>query len=166
LALRWSDVDANSVRIGRSLEQTKAGLRFKDPKTRHGRRTISLPPSAARELEQHRRQQLELRLRLGMGRPERDALVFCNYDGSPIKPNNLSVTWNREIRRIDGVAPVTFHSLRHCHASALIRDGIDVVSVSKRLGHSSPVITLKVYAHLFGGGYEDRAAEAIERMLR
>jgi integrase len=101
-----------------------------------------------------------------MGRPERDALVFCNYDGSPIKPNNLSVTWNREIRRIDGVAPVTFHSLRHCHASALIRDGIDVVSVSKRLGHSSPVITLKVYAHLFGGGYEDRAAEAIERMLR
>jgi integrase len=166
LALRWSDVDANSVRIGRSLEQTKAGLRFKDPKTRHGRRTISLPPSAARELEQHRRQQLELRLRLGMGRPERDALVFCNYDGSPIKPNNLSVTWNREIRRIDGVAPVTFHSLRHCHASALIRDGIDVVSVSKRLGHSSPVITLKVYAHLFGGGSEDRAAEAIERMLR
>jgi integrase len=118
------------------------------------------------ELEQYRRQQLELRLRLGMGKPEPDALVFCNDDGSPIKPNNLSVTWNREIRRIDGVPPVTFHSLRHCHASALIKDGIDVVSVSKRLGHSSPVITLKVYAHLFGDGSEERAAEAIERMLR
>jgi len=61
---------------------------------------------------------------------------------------------------------VTFHNLRHCHASALIKDGIDVVSVSKRLGHSSPVITLKVYAHLFGDGSEDRVAEAIERMLR
>jgi len=61
---------------------------------------------------------------------------------------------------------VTFHILRHCHASALIKDGIDVVSVSKRLGHSSPVITLKVYAHLFGDGSEDRVAEAIERMLR
>jgi len=61
---------------------------------------------------------------------------------------------------------VTFHSLRHCHASALIKDGIDVVSVGKRLGHSSPVITLKVYAHLFGDGSEDRVAEAIERMLR
>jgi integrase len=47
-----------------------------------------------------------------------------------------------------------------------IKDGIDVVSVSKRLGHSSPVITLKVYAHLFGDGSEERAAEAIERMLR
>jgi integrase len=166
LALRWSDVDADSIRIERSLEQTKAGLRFKDPKTRHGRRSISLPPSAVRELEQYRRQQLEVRLRLGMGKPEPDALVFCNHDGSPLKPNNLSVAWNREIRRIDGVPPVTFHSLRHCHASALIKDGIDVVSVSKRLGHSSPVITLKVYAHLFGDGSQDRAAEAIERMLR
>ena len=105
LALRWSDVDANSIRIERSLEQTKAGLRFKDPKTRHGRRSISLPPSAVRELEQYRRQQLEVRLRLGMGKPEPDALVFCNHDGSPLKPNNLSVAWNREIRRIDGYRP-------------------------------------------------------------
>jgi integrase len=60
---------------------------------------------------------------------------------------------------------VRFHS-RHCHTSALIKDGIDVVSVGKRLGHSSPVITLNVYAHLFGDGSEERAAEAIERMLR
>ena len=101
-----------------------------------------------------------------MGQAE-PGLVFCNDDGSPIKPNNLSVAWNREIRApFDGVPPVTFHSLRHCHTSALIKEGIDVVSVSKRLGHSSPVITLKVYAHLFGDGSEDRAAEAIERMLR
>jgi integrase len=101
-----------------------------------------------------------------MGKPEADALIFCNYDGSAIKPNSLSVMWNREIRRIQGIPPVTFHSLRHCHASALIRDGVDVASVSKRLGHSSPVITLKVYAHLFGDGSEDKAAEAIERILR
>jgi integrase len=77
----------------------------------------------------------------------------------------LSVMWNREIRRIKGVPNITFHALRHTHASALIAGKLDVVSVSRRLGHSSPVITLKVYAHLFGDGADIDAANAIERML-
>jgi integrase len=48
LALRWSDVDLGtaSLRVERSLVETKAGLRFKSPKTKHGRRTITLPASA------------------------------------------------------------------------------------------------------------------------
>jgi integrase len=91
--------------------------------------------------------------------------MFCDENGSTLRPNKVSVQWNRAIRRIAGEPPVTFHSLRHCHASALIKAGIDVVSVSRRLGHSSPVITLKVYAHLFGDGSQDKAAEAIERMM-
>jgi integrase len=143
LALRWCDIDGATMTIGRSLEQTKSGLRFKEPKSRHGKRKISLPPSAIATLGEYRRQQLERRMKLGMGRADAGGLVFCNDDGSPIRPNNLSVMWNREIRRIPGVPPVTFHSMRHCHASALIKGGIDVVSVSRRLGHSSPVITLK-----------------------
>jgi integrase len=56
--------------------------------------------------------------------------------------------------------------MRHCHASALIKAGLDVVSVSRRLGHSSPVITLKVYAHLFGDSGDGAAAEAIDRMMK
>jgi integrase len=47
----------------------------------------------------------------------------------------------------------------------LIVGKLDVVSVSRRLGHSSPVITLKVYAHLFGDGADTDAAMAIERMM-
>jgi integrase len=166
LSLRWRDLDGATLMVERSLEQTKGSLRFKSPKTKHGRRKIVLPPSAVLDLDQHRRQKLELRMRLGIGKHGADALVFCNDDGSPLRPNQLSVQWNRAIRRIVGVPPVTFHSLRHCHASALIKAGIDVVSVSRRLGHSSPVITLKVYAHLFGDGSQDKAAEAIERMMK
>lgn len=60
---------------------------------------------------------------------------------------------------------VTFHACRHSHASALIAAGIDVVSVSRRLGHSSPVITLGTYAHLFQNT-DTRAAEAIEKVLK
>ena len=76
LALRWQDVnlDEASLKVERSLEQTKGGLRFKSPKTRHSRRTISLPPSAVAMLRDHRKSQLELRMQLGRGKHEPDAL--------------------------------------------------------------------------------------------
>lgn len=61
------------------------------------------------------------------------------------------------------LSPVSFHALRHTHASALIAAGVDVVTVSRRLGHSNPSITLNVYAHLFTP--QDKAASAIEAAL-
>ena len=59
---------------------------------------------------------------------------------------------------------VTFHALRHSHASALIAAGLDVVTVSKRLGHASPALTLGVYSHLFDNK-DDQAAAAIDAVL-
>ena len=164
LALRWQNVDLGSstIKVEQSLEQTKAGLRFKSPKSSYGRRLISLPPSAVAMLFKHRKAQLELRMALGMGKPEPDALVFCDHDGAPLSPNNLSVTWGNAVRRAG--FDVTFHACRHSHASALIAAGIDVVSVSRRLGHSSPVITLGTCAHLVLST-DTRAAEAIEKVL-
>jgi integrase len=143
LALRWCNVelDRSVLKVEHSLEQTKAGLRFKGPKSKHGRRSISLPPSAVAMLNKHRREQLEIRMALGMGKPDADALVFCNHHGEPISPNLLTVVWAQALAR-SGLPKVTFHALRHSHASALISEGIDVVSVARRLGHSSPVITL------------------------
>ena len=55
----------------------------------------------------------------------------------------------------------TFHSLRHAHASTLIAAGLDVLTISRRLGHGSPAITLGVYGHLFKNS-DDRAAEIVE----
>jgi integrase len=54
----------------------------------------------------------------------------------------------------------TLHSLRHTHASTLIASGLDVLTISRRLGHGSPAITLKVYGHLFKT--DDRAAAIME----
>ena len=59
-----------------------------------------------------------------------------------------------------GMSGVTLHSLRHTHASMLIAGGVDVISVSRRLGHSSPKVTLEVYGHLIHGG-DDRAAQIV-----
>ena len=60
---------------------------------------------------------------------------------------------------------VRFHALRHTHASVLIASGLDVLTVSRRLGHGSPVVTLNTYAHLFGKT-DEKAANAIEAALR
>lgn len=73
LALRWGDVDldAGRIQVECSLEQTKAGLRFKEPKTKHGRRSIKIPPSVVAELKAHWTQQQAQRLKLGLGRAGR-----------------------------------------------------------------------------------------------
>jgi integrase len=60
---------------------------------------------------------------------------------------------------------VRFHALRHTHASALIASGIDVVKISKRLGHASRTVTLRIYAHLFNAADED-AAVANDAVMR
>jgi integrase len=58
-------------------------------------------------------------------------------DGTPIGPNYFSIMWSRAVTRT-GLPKVAFHSLRHSHASALIRAKLDVMRVSKQLGHSHP----------------------------
>jgi integrase len=63
-----------------------------------------------------------------------------------------------------GMLEITFHSLRHTHASQLIDAGVDVVTIRKRLGHSSPKITLGVYAHLFSNN-DESAAQTVNEAL-
>lgn len=164
LALRWQDLDLERgrVTVARSLEQTKAGLRFKEPKTKRGRRTITLPASAVADLRTHWREQQEVRLKLGAGKSPPEALVFSDIDGSPRLPQTVSQTW----MKVTAAAKVeaTFHSLRHTHASHLIAAGVDVLTISRRLGHASPTITLEVYGHLMPQA-DDKAAVAIEAAL-
>jgi len=150
--------------VERALEETTVGLRFKAPKTKHGRRIISLPPSAVAVLRVHRLKQLEMRVALGQGKLEPSALIFSTFQAAPLSPDNLSRDWRRAITRLD-LPRVRFHALRHSHASALIASGLDVLTVSRRLGHGSAVVTLNTYAHLFAKTDEE-AADAIEAVLR
>jgi integrase len=144
LALRWSDIGTKELSVGRSLEQTKAGLRFKEPK-RNSRRTVPLPAWAVAEIGAHHKQQLEHRMAIGAGRPE---LVFTGLHGDPIPPNNLSRDWARTLRA-KKLPHHSFHSLRHSNASILlVADRLDVLTVSRRLGHRDASITLRTYAHL------------------
>jgi integrase len=48
-----------------------------------------------------------------------------------------------------GRGRISLHSLRHGYASLLITKPLDVVFVSRQLGHANANVTLAVYAHLF-----------------
>jgi integrase len=162
LALRWSrtDLDRKVIEVREALEHTKAhGIRFKSAKTRAGRRDITLPDILVDALRDHRKSQLEQRMHLGAGRLPDDALLFSDLNGKPLSPNAQSAAWADFAQSI-GMPEVTFHALRHTHASQLIDAGVDIVTISKRLGHAKPDITLRVYAHLFRND-DSKAAAAI-----
>jgi integrase len=157
--LRWGDVDLDSgaIRVQRAVEQTKAGLKVKAPKTRYGRRVIMLPGSVIKALRAHWLEQLESRFALGSGRPGLEDLVFTLPDGSQWGPDYLSRVWRLAMVAL-GLSRVGLHSLRHAHASALISAKVDVLTISRRLGHATPAFTLAVYGHLFAN--TDAAAAA------
>jgi integrase len=120
LALRWSrvDLDGKTISVREALESTTAhGLRFKAPKSKAGRRDTKLPEIVVDALREHRKRQLELRMQLGAGRSPDDALLFSNLEGDPLQPSNVSSDWGELAERI-GVPEVTFHGLRHTHASS------------------------------------------------
>jgi integrase len=163
LGLRWSDInlDRAVVRVERSIEETRSGLRIKDPKTKRGRRNISLAADAVAMLREHRKQQLELRLALGQG--GQPALVFGTIEDEPRSPDNLSRDWRR-VCDAKKLPRVQFHALRHTHVSSLIRAGVDILVISRRLGHAKANTTLDVYGHLIEGS-DAAAAKAIEGIL-
>lgn len=74
-----------------------------------------------------------------------EPFVFGTFRSLPI--TSVQRAFSAAIKK-SGVKPITIHSLRHSHATVLINAGVNIVAVSKRLGHSSINITLKTYAHL------------------
>jgi integrase len=145
LALEWQDIDFQTgmVTISKSLEQTKSGLRIKSTKSGKVRR-FPLPSVALGVLLQHRQNQpLE-----NPNQPNRKnlALVFGSPEGGYYKPDQIS-SRVAGIMAKAGLRGISLHSLRHGHASQLLSEGVPIPTVSKRLGHANPTITLKLYSY-------------------
>lgn len=77
-------------------------------------------------------------------------LVCPSNIGTPMNPINLRRSLYRIIHKA-GVTRVTYHELRHSHASLSVKSGADIKSLSFRLGHSSTRVTLDIYSHLLPG---------------
>ena len=84
-------------------------------------------------------------------------------DGNPLYPDTVSKSF-REAVRETRFAKLDVHGLRHSHASQLIKAGINIKTISARLGHSTIVITLDTYGHLLPG-MDREAAGVIDASL-
>jgi integrase len=159
LALRWRnvDLDRGSVRVVESLEQTKAGLRFKSPKNDKAR-AVTLPAFAVDELRRLKRTQAESLFRLGV-RQIGDTLLCARADGTPMPPRSLTHEYRRVAARVKDIPRVRFHDLRHSHATALLSAGVHPKVAQERLGHSSIAVTLDLYSHVTETMQEEAAGK-------
>jgi integrase len=165
LALRWSDIDLLlcQLYVNRSVHQLKDGsIIYRQPKSAKSRRMVSLSPSTALLLQEHKDSQAALREMIGIPLKE-DDLVFCTLDGAPIRPNTVTRAWPMLAAKA-GVKPIRFHDARHTHASLMLKQGVHPKIVSERLGHTGIAITLDTYSHV-SPGLQEKAALSFDEAL-
>jgi integrase len=145
LGLRWEDVDlaGGCLHVRRQLHEVSGRLWLGDVKTARARRRIDLPSLAVEALRAHRQRMLT-----EGHAPHRDALVFCDTEGGPIRKSNLVRRSFHPLVRRAGLPPTRFHDLRHTHATLLLQQGVHPKVVAERLGHSTISITLDTYSHV------------------
>jgi integrase len=159
--LQWSNVDleGGSLRVATTRVLMEGGQAVESgPKTKAGARTIDLDASLVAILRQHRRRQIEDQLKAGEAW-QGSGYVFTNELGEPYYPGYFSDAWERRIAAL-GFPKIRLHDARHSCFSAMLKDGTTVKVVQELAGHSSPTVTLDVYAHVLPG----MAKEAGERL--
>jgi integrase len=92
-------------------------------------------------------------------------LICCQPDGTVWKPSAFTSAYRDLLRRRKLSGP-NFHALRHSHASQSLRDGVDIKTVSSRLGHSKASFTLSQYCHLMPGQDQEAAVRTDTRMRK
>ncbi len=146
--LRWSDIDlATGVfTLQRSAKNLHGKAILGKLKTAQSRRTDSLPAFVLAALKEHRREQLERHMQLGI-RPVGGGFVFDDPIGQMIDPNDLSNHFGIFVRA-KGLRLIRFHDLRHGYATLGFAAGVPLKTISESLGHSSIGITSSVYVAL------------------
>ena len=115
-------------------------------KTKLSRRTLAIPAAVVLLLRAQKARVLEQALAWGSEYATGPRFLFPVNGGAPMRPFSLTGRLRRLLRRagVKGVQPV--HGWRHATATLLIAGGADVKTTQSRLGHSSPLITLALYA--------------------
>ena len=166
-ALRWADLDlarATAVVKRVLVWRRGGGFIWTEPKTAKGRRTIPLPHTTVRALQEHKRRQLEERLMLGPDYRDYD-LVFATSQGTPLNIRNLTQRHYRKVLDKAGLPlGLRLYDLRHSCASLLMAEGENPKVVAERLGHANVAMTLNVYSHVLPT-MQRAATEKLETLL-
>jgi len=146
LGLTWGDVDfeGNVIKVRAQLSRAKKGhpARRMPLKTKAASRSIEIEPYLKTRLLEHK---------MSSGFKGDNDYVFCTEHGTPHYYRNVAVRGLEKAAKRAGLNPegipsLVFHDLRKTYGSHLIRQGLDVVRVSRRMGHAKPSITLDIYA--------------------
>jgi len=167
LGVKWEDIslETGKLCVRRSYTRGVVGHIFQEPKTAAGIRTIVLPQQTVDALKKHRLVLEEDRKKAEKNGTEYNnhGLVVQTRNGFPVSPYFLEARW-LDLLRKSGLPKIRLHDLRHTHASLLLKAGIHPKAVSERLGHSSIMITLDRYSHLFPT-LQQEAAERFDELL-
>ena len=150
-ALGWKSVDLEqgTIEVERSWDRV-AG--FIDPKSRAGFRRVPLPGTLRPML-------VRQRLRQGAG----EAGLVLGDGQVPFDPSN-AIRRAKRIWAKEGLGHLGYHECRHTYASLMIAAGVNAKTLSIYMGHSSIVMTMDRYGHLFPGNEKD-SAEKLDAFL-
>lgn len=165
LGLRWQDLrlEEGIVSVRQNLVKTSQGIVIQEPKTVNSRRNISISSNAAAVIKAHKKAQALEKLSHGPDYQD-NGLVFCRINGLPLYPDGVSDQFNRLLRKTE-VRTITFHDLRHTHATLLLLAGVHPKVVSDRLGHHSVSLTLDLYSHVIPSLDQDAAKKLDEQLM-
>lgn len=146
LALRWADIDLDDglIHVERSVTQVRQQRIYGTPKN-YEKRDVAIDPHLLATLRAWRKRQLAERLAWGASYIGTEDLLVTWEDGRPVLPDYITRIFGNLTKGLE-VPRLTFHELRHTHATLLLRNGVPVHVVAKRLGHKDPSVTLNVYA--------------------
>ncbi len=148
LGLRWTDINFPNrvLKVSQELVVVRRKLSMQQPKTAGSRRPISIPEEVLEALREHGRRQAEEKEAFEEAYVD-NGLVFCQEDGRPLDPRAFTRTFENLTRRAE-LPRISFHALRHTHATMLLQAGVNVKAISERLGHAEISTTLDIYSHV------------------
>ena len=164
--LRWENVDMENrsflIFVKKKSQPkhddsiTAAVKTMPTTKTDNSRRRVFIMDELFHDFEMYRSIQMSIKEQDYCYNP--DGYVFCQENGSPYEPRTYQDLFKRCIRQA-GIADANFHSLRHTFATRSLEQGMDVVTLSRLLGHANPSITLDKYGHALDDHKRDSVAK-------
>ena len=144
----------------RTCGQIHVGRILKAPKTKKSWRWVPLPAPAQAALAAHRESQQVEKEMFGEDYNDHD-LAFCLPDGVPLRPKTITEAFAKHAAACE-LPAIRLHDMRHGACSLLLAGGVPLEVVQMILGHASPEVTRKIYAHLM----RKSTTEQVERATR
>lgn len=164
LGMRWDAVDFENSRIYVKQILTNDGKRLEiGAKTENSLRSVEVSQNIMEELKSIK-QKFNDKERLIKGAFSENNLVISSSKGTPINPRNIGRNMDLLIQKA-GLPRITFHCLRHTHATLLMEKGINMKVVSERLGHADIRTTMNRYTHV-GQTLQKEAAEMMGSLIK